>query len=326
MPLLGLLQNIGTRALRQICSIVGAIPRNRPTEGRKHGFAPTLKNSVRQKDGSVLRLKLARTPSGAFHQTCLWACLAQRTGDIFQQSSIMKKIILFFLFFILVSFSGFAEDKTDFEKFYPEALPTLEKHHFWSDVKTKQGSSGIHAAMRAWYPYPAEKVFEVITNVNRFPLIHKNYKEAFTISLETFEEVSEKKPKTFKELSLILKDKKIPPFSERKKKEEWKSFVYLNMDFPWPISNRWMIQKIEVDESDARKDRYRYVYKMKLGTFKTLKGYWELLPIPGKSGWTEFRSIYEPNPGVSVPDFMVRQAMKIGLKRDFEENKKALAK
>ena len=49
-------------------SIVGAIPRNRPTEGRKHGFAPTLKNSVRQKDGSVLRLKLARTPRGDIFQ------------------------------------------------------------------------------------------------------------------------------------------------------------------------------------------------------------------------------------------------------------------
>ena len=55
-------------ATRRGGSIVGAIPRNRPTEGRKHGFAPTLKNSVRQKDGSVLRLKLARTPTGDIFQ------------------------------------------------------------------------------------------------------------------------------------------------------------------------------------------------------------------------------------------------------------------
>ena len=41
-------------------SIVGAIPRNRPTKGRKHGFAPTLKNSVRQKTDQP-GLKLATT-------------------------------------------------------------------------------------------------------------------------------------------------------------------------------------------------------------------------------------------------------------------------
>lgn len=232
----------------------------------------------------------------------------------------MKWAFLLFFALLFVPSLGHA-----YNVFHPEADTELKETHIWTKINCKK-SGETFATIRAWYPFPPEKVFQVITDTNHFSKIHKSYLDSYTLTETVFEEIVAANPQSADEVLKLIKDKKMDSFAHRNQNQNWKTYIYVNFDFPWPITNRWALQKISVDESNAPKGEYKYSYKMKVGNFKYLKGYWELLPIPDKPGWTEFRGQYESDANMALPPFVVKKALRLSLKKDFEENKKAIQK
>ncbi|MFH1358076.1 MAG: hypothetical protein ABII18_13205, partial [bacterium] len=111
----------------------------------------------------------------------------------------------------------------------------------------------------------------------------------------------------------------------RQKNKNWTDYIYFRFNFPWPLTDRWAVQKVKCNETNWRQHEYKLEYKTHVGNFVELFGYWELVPVKGHPGWTEFRGRYESDAGVSVPKFLTKKAMRSGLKNDVEEYRKILS-
>lgn len=237
-----------------------------------------------------------------------------------------KTSLVFFWVFVfgtLILPKSFAAD-FHLDDFHPEVNDQMQKESFWAEISFDEGSTATLAEFRAWYPFPADRVFPVLIDTNNFPKVHSNYENAMTLTQSVFDEAIIKNPKSAEELEHLIVSGKQASAASRKKEATWDDFVYLNFNFPWPLSNRWTLQEVHIDETKATQGVYRFDYKMRIGNFKTLSGYWELVPIEGKPGWTEFRGAYRADPGIPLPKFVTKAAAKTSLKKDFEDNKKVL--
>lgn len=231
----------------------------------------------------------------------------------------MKKRVLWVTILAILIFpSAFAAD------FHSEVNGQLATENFWANISFIEGSTATLAEFRAWYPFPADKVFTILTDTNNLPKVHSNYEDAASLTKQAFDQAVAKNPKSVDELDVILVKGKQASDAARKKDDTWTDYIYLNFNFPWPLSNRWTLQEVHIDETKAAQGIYRFDYKMRVGNFKTLSGYWELVPIEGKPGWTEFRGSYRADPGIPLPKFVTKAAAKTSLKKDFEDNKKVL--
>lgn len=230
----------------------------------------------------------------------------------------MKKVLSLLILLILPTFTTASD-------FHPEVKEELEKENFWADINFESGSTSTVTEFRVWFEHPAEKVFRVLIDTNNFPQVHNNYEDAAILTKDAFDALVKAKPANIEALAPLIKDEKIPSESGRESGGKWTRYEYVNFNFPWPLSNRWSVQKAEIDESGAATNQYRYEYVMYVGNFEVLKGYWELVPVADKPGITEFRGSYISDPGIPLPKFITKTATKTGLKRDVEDNRKILA-
>lgn len=210
-----------------------------------------------------------------------------------------------------------------FSKFHSEADEVVKKDKFWSAVSFKSGGTTV-MEFRVVYEFPVHEVFKVLADTNNLKNYHSTYLASKTLTKDLFEKIKDLKPTSGEEAEKIIGDNNISSFYSRKRGNDWTAYGFYNVNFPWPLANRWFIQKIKVDESEAGKGFYRYEYKMHLGNLNKLEGYWELLPVPGNPEWTEFRGKYESDVGIPVPRFAARKIAKMGLKKDVEDNRRVL--
>lgn len=227
---------------------------------------------------------------------------------------------LFTLCFLIIAQPAYAENT-----FYPEARETLEEGKAWNKTFFKRHNTMVKNVCRAWYPYPANKVWKVLIDTNSWKDLHSDYTDSRTLDRNQFELVKEKKPINVKGFYELVGEQIFSSYYNRRAGGVWTSYVFQRFNFPWPLKDRWVVMKIKNNESKAGKGRYRYDYKTYAGTFKELKGYWELLPIPGKPGWTEFRSEYKADPGIQVPRFITRAVYKASMRRSVKQYTKVLA-
>lgn len=228
------------------------------------------------------------------------------------------KYFLFFLF--LFSIPAYAYDT-----FHPEADADLNDGKIWVETVFKEGGdTGTKTSFRIWFPHPPSKVWEVLIDTNNWKKIHQEYTDSGTMSSNQYALADTQNPANVKDFLALVGPINLPSQAGRVKNGTWTSYVYQNFNLPWPLSDRWVVMKVKNDEDNAAKGEYRYEYKMDVGNFKELKGYWELLPVPDHPNWTEYRGEYRADPGISVPHFLAKKLFKASIKRNAEENEKVL--
>ena len=210
-----------------------------------------------------------------------------------------------------------------YDAFHPEADPVLEEKGVWSQTIYKSNSMAS-TEFRVWFPHPPEKVFELLIDTNRWKEIHSDYTDSRTMNLRQFNLVLEKKPASVKEFYELVGEESFPSYHGRQKGGVWTSYVFQRLNLPWPLSDRWFVIKIRNDESQAFQGEYRYDYKMFTGNGRELKGYWKLLPVKGKKGWTEFRGEYKVDPGMQTPQVLWKAIFRASIRRSAKENLEAL--
>lgn len=226
----------------------------------------------------------------------------------------MKKTFFFLFYALFLVQPVLAED------FRADVTAELKKDPVWVDVEFPEGSTASITEFRVWYEYPANQIFPVLIDTNGLPKLHKAYKDARTLTQELFDKIVKANPTEETEALKILGDSRTPSDFHRKKGEKWTDYVYQNFNFPWPLSDRWTILKVEIDETQAALGKYRFQYTLMAGNFKRLEGWWELIPIADKPGWTEWRGRYESDVGVALPKFVTKKGAKTGFKREVQEN------
>ena len=229
---------------------------------------------------------------------------------------------VFFLFCaLLLSPASFAWDQ-----FHSEADPTLKTDNIWTQTTFKKNDHAIRSAFRVWYPAKPQILWKVLTDTNLWKEIHSDYKDSQTLDKQRYDLVAEEKPHDIKAYHDIVGNAQFPSDYGRIPGGIWMSYDMQEFNFPWPFADRWAVMKVKNDESDAKKGVYHYEYKMVAGNFRESRGYWEILPLPDKPGWSEFRGEYRADPGIETPQFLTRALFKSSLKKAREENLKELEK
>ena len=207
--------------------------------------------------------------------------------------------------------------------FHPEGDSDIAKDGIWVDVAFA-GTNTI-STFRAKYNHSPDKVFEILTDTDSMAALHQgNYSDARTLDKATFDKVAQAKPKSVEELLLIIGETRLKSYHNRSKGSRWTDYTYSNFNFPWPLSNRWTVNEIKIDESGSLNGLYKFTFTMAVGNFTTTTGYWELVPTP--DGGTEFRGIYKSDPGIALPKFATKLGTKMAMKREYDENKATLKK
>jgi len=209
------------------------------------------------------------------------------------------------------------------QSFHPEGDADLAKDGIWVDV-TFSGTNTT-STFRAKYNHAPDKVFEVLTDTASMAALHKgNYADARTLDKATFDKIIETKPKSVEDLLLLIGDTRLKSEHNRNKGSRWTDYTYCNFNFPWPLSNRWTVNTTKVDESGSVDGHYKFTFTMAVGNFTTTNGYWEL--VPSANGGTEFRGVYNSDPGIDLPKFATKLGTKMAMKREYDENKATLKK
>lgn len=224
--------------------------------------------------------------------------------------STLKKLI----FLLLLTLPTLATAKN----FFPEGADELEAAGFWGQAYFKPGTNTGVMDFRAWFEAPPKKVFETLTDTNNLQHWLTNYNTSRTLTREIFKHIEDARPQKHEDVMKIIEPNYLASHHNRQRGKDWTDYIFLEFNFPWPVNDRWAVHKVKVDESNHKKDEYKYEYKMTVGNLKTLTGWWELLPVPGKLGWTEFRGHYESDPGIVVPHFITKSAMRAGVKKDVD--------
>lgn len=234
----------------------------------------------------------------------------------------MKQIkgLGFFVMLFVVLFSQVVSAKS----FHSEVDGELEANLIWTNAYFKSGTNSAVMEFRVWFKHPPDEVFEVLTDTDSFKTKMNNYNDARTLTKNLFKSIVDANPKTPEEVVKIIGSNQISSNHNRQKNGGWTDYMFFEFNFPWPLKDRWVVQKVRVDESNAQKGEYQFDYKMAVGNFNTLGGHWELVPVRTHKGWTEFQGRYESDPGVVVPQFVTKKAMIVGFKKDIESYRKIL--
>jgi len=225
----------------------------------------------------------------------------------------MRFLGFFFLFFILSV--GLRAENT----FHPEKDAVVYSEKFWAEVNFKGDNTAV-TQFRVIYEAPAATVFEHLIDTNSLKKYHDNYADSRTLSLAHFNLILEKKPATYQELIEDIGDAKRTNSENRQVGKDWTDYWYMRFNLPWPFTDKWVVQKAKIDESESSKGYYRVEYKLEHGNIKNLKGWWEVVAVPEKPQWSEFRGETESDPGVTLPQFLAKNIFKSTLSKEAATN------
>ena len=235
----------------------------------------------------------------------------------------MKSPVLFFFLSLLI----LAPVCWAYDNFHPEADQTLQNGETWVDVSFKRHEYKAHTTTRAWYPFSAGEVWRILIDTNTYKERYSDYSDSRTLDKNQFALVVQKKPDSIRGFYELVGGQNFPSEYGRKPGGVWTSYILQRFNLPWPLNDRWGVSKVKNDESQGpARGKYRYEYETPVGNFKTLKGYWELLPVPFKPGWTEFRGEYDSDPGIQYPQFLAKNIFRASMKKSVEANRKVLEK
>lgn len=212
----------------------------------------------------------------------------------------------------------FATSTYAYNTFYPEVDPELDEEKIWVQTAFDKNTTNVRTSFRAWLPHSAKILWPIMIDTNNWKNISKDYNDSRALDGSMAKLLENKQPKDIKELYKLIGDKNVESYEGRLKDGKWISHAFQRFAFPFPLKDRWAVIKIKNDESDSAKGYYRYDYKMIASNFKKLEGYWELINIPEKPGWTEWRGYYESDPGIHVPHFLTKSIYRSSLKKSAE--------
>ena len=172
-----------------------------------------------------------------------------------------------------------------------------------------EGSDVKRGTVIATINAPPEIVWQVITDNNRFREFMPKTLESMLVSPEKLREVLRKAPRTREEVEKLLG--KDPPDLSRFRSVGGLYVVYFYslLDFPWPVSDKWYIIKIQRDETRASKNIYSERWDLEIGNLAANNGYWLLEPYG--EGMTKVTYQLLTDPGGNIPKSFIEMGTKV---------------
>lgn len=206
-----------------------------------------------------------------------------------------------------------------------DELKDLQKDNIWIGVNFDKESTAAQIHFRVWFKGTPEKAFKVLTDTNSLKSL-SNFNDARTLTRKMFQKADALQPQKSEDVIKSISGNQIASDHNRIPRKNWTNYAFFEFNFPWPLSDRWALQKIRIDETNYHQGEYKYKYQTIHGNMKVLKGEWKLKPLKDKKGWVEWYGEYETDPGVSAPKFMLKKGVVSGFKKDVKEYRKRILK
>lgn len=96
----------------------------------------------------------------------------------------------------------------------------------------------------------------------------------------------------------------------------WHGFMFIVMDLPFPIANRWYVIRVRHDETKSQQHQYERTWDLVFGNIDALEGGWQLEPGP-QPCQTIARYQDTVDLGLKVPDLLTRMVAKLALQNTY---------
>ncbi len=236
--------------------------------------------------------------------------------------------ILSYVLIVFALVSGFALQAfcADPKATVLEQDQELFKKRLWLEVDLPAKSTEAILHFRVWFEGSPDKVFKVLTNTNSFNELLKNLIVSQTLDLKGVAGVELDEVATAEQAQAYAKKISTPSDTNRKPNQKWRDYALYVVNYPWPISDRWFVYEIQIDETQAGQGQYRYDYRMINGNMKRISGSWTLKPVPNQSNLMEFSGTYYFDPGFDVPSMILKPGVRNQFENDIKAYRQEIAK
>lgn len=181
---------------------------------------------------------------------------------------------------------------------------------FSIEFKTK-GFPGAKAHMSARLDAPVEAVWEAILDTNKHAKLYPRMKRSFCI---TEEHVLASKQDGLRNGATVkhrYAKKKCDPHVMRKPGEVWSYHIFQEFDYPFPVSDRWIMAETINDESNFKKGVASQKGLLIYGRQKIYEFELTVESHPKYPGQTRLGLFIWTDPGGFIADWMIREATEI---------------
>ncbi len=174
--------------------------------------------------------------------------------------------------------------------------PVKVKHDIRSGAPSEVRAEGVLQAS-------PEQVWAQIIRFNEYAQFMPNVLESFFIREEGVGALRTAGTENANKLRAVARPFKIP--APRKEGGRWEGLLFMVLNTPFPVENRWYVIRTTQDESRAAEHLYKRCWELVTGNIKSSKGCWtfELGPGPGE---TVSRYEDQADPGGKVPEWVTR--------------------
>lgn len=178
---------------------------------------------------------------------------------------------------------------------------------FQISIVTK-GFPGGKANLSTRLQAPPDMVWAAILDANKHANVYPRIARSFCMNEANTLDAKKKGLRNGATVSRLYKKQKCNPPDMEQAGNVWDYYLFQEIDYPFPLSDRWMITKAENDETESAKGIYKQQGKLIYGRQDIYEFALEARPHPKYPNQTYFTMYIWSDPGGFLPDWMVKKA------------------
>ena len=186
-----------------------------------------------------------------------------------------------------------------------EIIEKLRRGKVYTQITPLPGSNTYKCRAIGIVYAPREKIWEVLSDYNRFKDFMPNISESFIVHKGAIKEIEKKGENEIKDWQNF--EKMLMEFSNEQIEGDLLYF-YNRFNLPWPLKDRYYILKLWRSPKS-----YAFYWKLFLGNTRVNDGSWSLVPFDKSERKTLAIYTLYVDPGISVSSTLTRMAMKFAL-------------
>ncbi len=194
------------------------------------------------------------------------------------------------------------------------ALPNLSQAKYQpKDYAIKaetQGFPGAKATMQARIAASPEAVWRAIIDANNHAGKYPKIKRSYCVPESVAVGAKKKRLSNGATVDRLYKKDKCVASTLRQEGQKWGMHLFQELDYPFPLSDRWMITTITNDETQKGQKKYTQTGKLYYGRQDIYEFTIKVSPHPKNPSHAKFDFFVWTDPGGLIMDWMIEQATK----------------
>ncbi len=180
---------------------------------------------------------------------------------------------------------------------------------FSIEVKTK-GFPGARANVTARLDAPVEAIWKAVLDANTHGGKYPRMVASFCMSEADVMQAKKDGLRNGRTVQRRYAGKKCKPIEARAEGKQWDYHVYQQFDYPFPLSDRWIMAKAMNDETKLAQGKVTQTGKLIFGRQPTYEFKLTLSKAPGHPKQTKLDLYIWTDPGGIIADWMIKEATK----------------